>query len=92
MVTLYQVSPIILNDIRKPGQEGARAQYDKLVSIQSSAMSFRERGMKIQTMKGLLVGLLLVCLLLPLDAFAETAPDSQFLILLTNDDGYTAPG
>lgn len=48
--------------------------------------------MKIQTMKGLLVGLLLVCLLLPLDAFAETAPDSQFLILLTNDDGYNAPG
>lgn len=42
--------------------------------------------------KGFLVCLFLVCLLFPLGAFAETSPNGQFLILLTNDDGYSAPG
>lgn len=36
--------------------------------------------------------LLLALLLVPVGVFAEPHPDSQFLILLTNDDGYDAPG
>lgn len=43
-------------------------------------------------LRGWVLWLLLVPLVLPFPGFAEPVADGQFLILLTNDDGYDAPG
>ncbi|MFQ5663183.1 MAG: 5'/3'-nucleotidase SurE, partial [Terriglobia bacterium] len=48
--------------------------------------------MKFRPVMASLVCLLLACGLLPTGAFSESGPESQFFILLANDDGYFAPG